>query len=320
MEYLVRFAHVHESFRLPELHALAALESLNLEIVSYERTNPFGVIRLDNEQAARSLIRRSILARGIFELWGSGVDYTSLHEDVRKHQESISLQNYIYSSFRFKFDSFQGKRSSSEQRELVDSFQFLDLRGPIRMTDVDLRLQVFEHFERNQARPNHVYLGRWVADGSRDAAARLDLKTRRYIGQTSMDAELSLVTANLTHAAPGKIMYDPFVGTGSFSVACAHFGALTLGSDIDGRTIRGSPDCSHASNYKQYNLASNFLDNFVADLTNTPLRIGPWLDCIVCDPPYGVREGPKILGYRDDKDTTPIDIDGVSAYMSVAFL
>lgn len=35
MEYLVRFSQSHESFRLAEIQALAALESIELEIVSY---------------------------------------------------------------------------------------------------------------------------------------------------------------------------------------------------------------------------------------------------------------------------------------------
>ena len=37
-------------------------------------------------------------------------------------------------------------------------------------------------------------------------------------------------------------MYDPFVGTGSMLYAVAHWGAYVLGSDIDGRQIRGKGD------------------------------------------------------------------------------
>lgn len=36
MEYLVRFAQCHESFRLPELHALASLTNVDLEVLTYE--------------------------------------------------------------------------------------------------------------------------------------------------------------------------------------------------------------------------------------------------------------------------------------------
>jgi hypothetical protein len=32
---------------------------------------------------------------------------------------------------------------------------------------------------------------------------------------------------------PGSLVYDPFVGTGSLIVACAHFGSYVIGSDLD---------------------------------------------------------------------------------------
>ena len=62
-----------------------------------------------------------------------------------------------------------------------------------------------------------------------------DVKKRAYFGNTSMEAEISLLMANQTQvcespigvvmdqqltlwqAAPGKLMYDPFIGTGSMA-------------------------------------------------------------------------------------------------------
>lgn len=185
------------------------------------------------------------------------------------------------------------------------------------MRNPDLQLYVFEDYnDRDSAAPTSVFLGREIAKSDRDAISTYSLKTRRYISRTSMDAELSLVTANIVLAAPGKILYDPFVGTGSFSVTGAHFGSAALGSDIDGRSIRGiAPGKDLESNFVQYNLMHNYLDSFIADLTHTPLRRGQYLDGIICDPPYGVREGPKVLGYRGDKEAKIVYIDGVPAHM-----
>lgn len=153
--------------------------------------------------------------------------------------------------------------------------------------------------------PDMMYLGRLVAKSSRDVVLRFDLKKRGYISTTSMDSELSLVTANIALAAPGKLFYDPFVGTGSFPIACAHFGAMGWGSDIDGRSIRGAG--GHKSlqgNFEQYGLRACLGDVFTADLVNSPVRRGRrvW-DGIVCDPPYGVREGLRVLGLRDPEKT-----------------
>jgi tRNA G10 N-methylase Trm11 len=47
---------------------------------------------------------------------------------------------------------------------------------------------------------------------------------------TQSQSPESLITANMALAAPGKLFFDPFVGTGSFIVAASHFGALTSAS------------------------------------------------------------------------------------------
>lgn len=152
--------------------------------------------------------------------------------------------------------------------------------------------------------PDYYHLGRFVANSARDVVLKFDLKKRQYISTTSMDSELALLTANIALAAPGKIFYDPFVGTGSFPIACAHFGAVSWGSDIDGRSIRGEGNGkSLKGNFGQYDIESLLGDVFAADVTNSPIcRRRVW-DGIVCDPPYGVREGLRVLGLKDPEKT-----------------
>jgi tRNA (guanine10-N2)-methyltransferase len=179
------------------------------------------------------------------------------------------------------------------------------------MTNPDETFTVFELWPWNSVpmgieHPTSMYLGRFLEASSRDTVLKYDLKKRRYISTTSMDAELSLVTANIALAAPGKLFYDPFVGTGSFPIACAHFGAMAWGSDLDGRSIRGNGDGKDlTSNFEQYNLKSSLGGAFAADLTHSPVRTNrrTW-DGIVCDPPYGVREGLKVLGIKDPAKAT----------------
>jgi tRNA (guanine10-N2)-methyltransferase len=223
---------------------------------------------------------------------------------------------YLHCSFKFTIDSYQGSRTADEKIALINSFAYLGFLGPIRMRGADEEFTLFEDWPFNSTPlgipdPNHFYFGRFVAAGARDLPQQLDLKKRRYISTTSMDAELALVTANIALAAPGKIMYDPFVGTGSFPIACARFGAVTFGSDIDGRSMRGDEKKrTLRGNFEQYGLVGGLGGMFTADLTNSPIRrrelgydgdgvSGRLFDGIVCDPPYGVREGLRVLGVRD---------------------
>lgn len=100
--------------------------------------------------------------------------------------------------------------------------------------------------------PYYVFFGRWVlldanyainhlifiltlqiVNGLRQLIKQLSLKTRKFIGNTSMDPQLSLLMANQAQVKNGDIVLDPFVGSGSLLVAAAQFGAYVIGTDID---------------------------------------------------------------------------------------
>ncbi|KAK4560589.1 hypothetical protein LTR86_005786 [Recurvomyces mirabilis] len=299
MDYLIRLVQMHETFRKPELDALADLAGLDVQWLSYSLASPFAIVRfppgIDTTVAARTLISRSLLCNAIYELWGTGTDYTTLHADIRHRTESL-WPHYRDVSFRFELDSFHGSRTTAEQRSIIETFAYMDFQGPIVMNKPDHQFRVFEDSQLIGTTPHALHLGRLVATSGRKAMNMYDLKKRRYIATTSMDAELSLITANLAQAGPGRIAYDPFVGTGSFPLACAHFGSMVFGSDLDGRCIRGKGDKTVQSNFEQYGTSTLYLGGLVADITNTPLREKRLLNCVVCDPPYGVREGLKVLG------------------------
>ena len=183
------------------------------------------------------------------------------------------------------------------------------------MRDPEQTFTIFEEYGDDKDAPQRIYLGRYIGDGQRRSIVDYSLKKRDYINTTSMDSELALLTANLTLAGPDKIIYDPFVGTGSFPIACSHFGARTVGSDIDGRMVRGKNGKDIRTNFRQYGLLDRYLDGFISDLTHSPFRSGRWLDGIVGDPPYGVREGLKVLGTKDGSGKEAVFIDGKAAHL-----
>ena len=203
----------------------------------------------------------------------------------------------------------------TERREIINSFRYLGFNGSIQMQDPEQIFCVFEDSEWGVKWPRGIHFGRWIAGSQRDAANDYSLKTRKYLSTTSMDSELALLTANISLAAPGKLFYDPFVGTGSFPIACSHFGAISMGSDIDGRMVRGKDGLSIVTNFQQYGLGDRYLGGFISDLTHSPLRMDRLLDGIICDPPYGVREGLKVLGSRDGSGKKVIYLNGEAAHL-----
>ncbi|KAM0325718.1 hypothetical protein ACHAQA_007018 [Verticillium albo-atrum] len=328
MDCLVRFSQFHESFRLEELKALAVVEGIDLKILEYSDENPFCIVNVPSADAARALVRRAILTQSIHELWGAASSglYEDLHADVRARTEP-QWASYAESSFKFLVDAFQHTRTMEERVVLINSFSYLAFKGRIDMRNPDDTFTILEDWPfrpagvRPDPNPTRVFLGRWLGGGSRELIRTYDLKKRGYISTTSMDSELALVTANMALAAPGKIFYDPFVGTGSFPVAAAHYGALAFGSDIDGRSFRGQGGKkSLKGNFAQYGLEQFVGEFFTADLTNTPLVKRRWMDGIVCDPPYGVREGLKVLGCRDPEKTPNVIAAGEKYWNSPKYI
>ena len=350
MQYLIRLVQAHEDFRLAEIEALSTSADVKVDILSYNKESPYCIIHfpdsIESHTAARAFISRSILARGIYELWATGTTYEQLHTDCAKRSQQ-HWRLYKHASFKFSVDAYGGKKTSAEQVEIINSFRYLGFEGPIRMQDAEVEFTVFEEWDLTEPTqtqavsgsasvpemvsmgseflriPKRLFLGRHIAPSCRKLVDKHDLKKRPYISKTSMDAGLALVTANLALAAPGKVFFDPFVGTGGFLVGAAEFGALSFGSDIDGRSFRGKGrgiEKGVGANLHRYGLEGVYGDCIISDLTNNPLvtRDRRWLDGIICDPPYGIREGPKVLGYRNTRvahgEVAVHKVDGVPAY------
>ncbi|KAK1625394.1 S-adenosyl-L-methionine-dependent methyltransferase [Colletotrichum phormii] len=326
MEFLVRFSQAHESFRLPELQALADLEGIDMKVIEYSLDSPFCIITLPSPSHALRLVARSLLTQSIHLLLASAPTHDEIHP-ILKFQLASDSPSFDWSAvststFKFSLDTYQSSRPHASFVSLINAYKYLPLHGAIDLKTPDLHLTIFEDWDlRGTEGPKRVHLARFLATGARSLSLKYDLKKRGYISTTSMDSELALVTANLAHAAPGKLFYDPFVGTGSFPVACAHFGALGFGSDIDGRAIRGSGgEKSVKGNFAQYGLSERMGEFWTADLTNSPVRRVRWLDGIVCDPPYGVREGLRVLGCRDPEKTPWVVEAGKQRYKSGDFI
>lgn len=323
-EYIIAFAQAYPNFRQAELESLADYHGIKLDISHHDETNPFLIVKLNNDEEARKILERSILAKGIYELWGQGSTYEELHEDVQKRSLD-KFEDYKQVSFKFDFVTYMGSRSNKQKCEIIESFSYLAFEGPIRMKNPDVIFSVLEeyHVSGNEkaTTPINLWFGREIQLSARSANVldKYDLKRRKYIGTTSFDAELSLVSCNIGQVGPGKIVYDPFTGTGSFLVAAANFGGLALGSDIDARMIKGkSEQCNIKSNFKQYNTSLNFIDALTMDFTNNAVRSDFVINTIVCDPPYGVREGLKVCGINNPEKAArreKVIIDGEKAHL-----
>lgn len=338
MRFLLQFRGLHNDLRLSEFMAVLSMirdqpekvMDVNLTptistLTGHETpTNPkrgpagsvlygeiFFYVELKDEKEALLIASHCVLLRAIYVPCAHGTSYqTCIHSiDTPAFENALApLRSELQKpSFRCFVEAFGKKYSLDQQLDRIHKFTNIlkTLPGRVRMKHADHQLWIIEDAFPMQGhgtphgQPRQVFLARKIADGQKHVGAKYTLKKRKYIGPTSMDAELSFVMANMAGVKEAHLVNDPFCGTGSILVACAVKGAHVIGGDINILTLRGKGQHTINSNFEQYGCPTP-MGIVRADLINTPLveRNGGIFDAIVCDPPYGIKEGMK--AFRDD--------------------
>eukprot|EP00934_Nitzschia_sp_Nitz4_P005528 Nitzschia sp. Nitz4//scaffold74_size92883//19417//21099//NITZ4_004816-RA/size92883-processed-gene-0.3-mRNA-1//1//CDS//3329557574//5518//frame0 len=283
------------------------------------------------------MLNRCTLVRSVVELWGYATDMDLCAEKTKAFTTAPapSLEATIFSnvssaekSWKVTVHTLGSKYTREEQDEMRRKFSYLGFEGPVQMEGFDNEFILLREVEmdsfgnplyprhekkkiipENDARPPlGVYFGR-VVNGlrtrGRDGLDQYNLKNRKYLGPTSMDAELSFVMTTLAQVKKGSIVYDPFVGTGSILLSCALRGAYCIGSDIDIRVLKGKGDDQNIwTNFDQYKLQRPEILRSDNSMYHRHYREHvPLYDAIVTDPPYGIRAGARRTGSRRDNPT-----------------
>ncbi|KAG8704646.1 hypothetical protein FRC08_002121, partial [Ceratobasidium sp. 394] len=238
--YLIHFAVTHAEFRIPELLSVAQTFGFDIKLPpenEIDTVRPFMCVEMEREEDARLLAGRCILVKAVYELWAVGDSYVALHAANKENKARWDTPEYHQARFRFNVAAYCHTIPKTRQKEVMDSFAYMGYKGKIDMINPEFVMACIEEYPDNpgssRAKPQidgefiQVVFGKLIAEGTaRRLIAKFDVKRRQYYGNTSMEAEMSLLMANQTLAAPGKLVYDPFVGTGSMLYTAAHFGAL----------------------------------------------------------------------------------------------
>jgi len=166
-------------------------------------------------------------------------------------------------TFCIRVHAYGHSFTPDQQHDIVQQFRFLPVQSTLSFTAPNQRFWVFFDCgdERNRTAgaelvTRRVYFCRELASSGK-FVHQYSLKTRPYIGPTSMPADMAFLYANQALAEPSKLVYDPFVGTGSLLVACAHFGATVVGSDLDWKILHGLTVGGRAAHHTAKGAKSN---------------------------------------------------------------
>lgn len=180
-DYLFVFAQAHEEFRVPELRSIAELHGFQVGFDHYTTVEdlanavkrPLMILRLEEEKHARLLANRCILikyalpktltastcrspplARSIYEFYAQGSTYDELHEANKRVRSR--WERYIPdTSFKFTIVGYNRGLSQRRQRNVIESFAYMDFLGKIEMKNPDITLGVFEECTCRKTARNH---------------------------------------------------------------------------------------------------------------------------------------------------------------------
>jgi tRNA (guanine10-N2)-methyltransferase len=302
MKTICRFAQIREKFRLGEIESLFTLFDPSAQIDSYSLASPFALVSFKDESSALQVLRRSSIMNYMCQFFASSSSLEDLLAQVRAMNDSFV--KYKKSSFKFEVDAFGKSIDAKEQVDLINSFSFMPLEGPINLKEPEVTFVLGINYRTSE----YIFGKKIICESMRKTIDNFSLKKRIYLGTTSMDAELSFIMANLGRVQAGDFVYDPFVGTGSLLYIPGFLGAFTIGSDIDGRQMRGTTkgkiEAGHSlqTNLLQYGVEKYCLGGLIFDITQHPWRSCELFDSIICDPPYGVRAGAKRIAKTVDRN------------------
>ncbi|XP_006626081.1 tRNA (guanine(10)-N2)-methyltransferase homolog isoform X1 [Lepisosteus oculatus] len=329
-KYLLHLAQENVEFRLPEIKALLSLSGVQFTPDEhFDEKSPFWVLSNVSEEDVRNVMKRTVCAKSVFELWGHGRTHQELQLSL-KNYPTENMVPYLKSDSTYKINVYTFNKTVLHQERIqkIDTLEFLPFSGKVNLKNPDHVFCLLENYGSDPNRipedPFYVYFGRWIADGQRDLIRSFSVKKRHFIGNTSMDAGLSFIMANHGKVKANDLVFDPFVGTGSLLVACAHFGSYVCGTDIDYNTIHGigkasrknqkwrGPDENIRANLRQYGAEKSYVDVLVSDASKNVWRTGSLFDAIITDPPYGIRESTRKTGSQKEMIKPPEDFNGES--------
>lgn len=146
------------------------------------------------------------------------------------------------------------------------------LIGSLIVGPVSLREPVEEY--RAVVSEDRCYFGRVIMRIDRGAFDVRNPMRRPFFHPGVMMPRMARALVNISLAAPGDWVYDPFCGTGGILLEAREIGARILGSDFDPAMVAG---------YRQ-NLPNS--DVLIADATAVPV-CDHAIDAVVTDLPYG---------------------------------
>jgi tRNA (guanine10-N2)-methyltransferase len=202
---------------------------------------PFWIVDLPNDEYAIQIASRAVSLKCILELWTHSNTYGKFHQSLKTCLEiNKEQQQHLFAkdkTFRVTVETYNKHYTQKEKVDKIETIGYLPSKGSVDLKNPNVNFWYIEFFGMDPnnvpADPMDILFGKWIVDGQRRMLHDISLKTRKFIGNTSMDPQLSILMANQGLVQKGDFVFDPFVGSGSLLVPAAKFGGEYWGSHLE---------------------------------------------------------------------------------------
>ncbi|KAK5969491.1 tRNA guanosine-2'-O-methyltransferase TRM11 [Trichostrongylus colubriformis] len=321
MKVVFLFSQEHVNFRLDELRGISDALRLDFDVSQISAEQHICTAEVNGEEDVRKLLSRSMLLKSAYFHMFSAKSYDDLSNEIILHPEDFRKFDFTEQSFSVRVCSI-GRKKGVNCSGIAEKFaSILPLsKSPVDLCTPHNAFYVLEEFsDPTKLEPQRLFFCRLIGVGQYKLKSCYDIKTRKYIGNTTMDPELAFIQSNITSVCMDDIVLDPFMGTGGLLLSAAEFGAYTIGTEINyqiakaiGKSSRHdmqmrSSEESVKANFEQYGTDRYYLCGLLADACWHDLWARPIFNAIVADPPYGIREKGRKIGMKPRKEHRTTD-------------
>ncbi|EDO05885.1 RNA methylase family protein [Babesia bovis T2Bo] len=284
--------------------------------IAKNKQNVFYYANVPSIDTAIAIFDRSILLKGVIDVWVEGQSYDEIMQDIKCNHEKRIDETLVNKRWCAKFNCFNGKNDQGRQVAILEEMsELFDMAGKVDIKNPETKIAIIEQYEGDSSKHmEKIFFGHYIRDRC-DIGYWWDkysLTRRPILAPTTLDNMLAFIMANLALVKKGSVVLDPFVGSAGSLIAATHLGAICFGSDIDMRILKGWSMAHHNRNLPPSELQKNAYTNFTFynlchpdilrfDNRSTVWRgmlqsdsgKREWVDAIIADPPYGIRASAK---------------------------
>uniref|UniRef100_A0A1I7X5X0 Transferred entry: 7.1.1.2 n=1 Tax=Heterorhabditis bacteriophora TaxID=37862 RepID=A0A1I7X5X0_HETBA len=192
--FVFLFSQENLDFRIAELRGICAVFDIKFDFSQINTQEHIFVVEFPDEVPVRLILSRSILLKSAYFYMFDAETYDEMHANIKSNLDVFEKFNRADESFSLRVRPV-GRKKGIDCMEIPKVFgDYLPLKAaPVNLEKPVNAFTILEVYKCSHERPTRVYFTRLLGYGQSRLKTQYSLKNRCYIGNTTMDPELSFI-------------------------------------------------------------------------------------------------------------------------------